>query len=174
MTTEVDIQSLAPSLAAKAARLNAASDTANQVLTNVERHLVDLNLGVEVWFDQPIDSTELEGDVGANSISKRVVQLLGFAKVVGKWSLAVKPMRLESGFFEGDMNCPFENKYSDGAPVSLLRASRAIRFAAVAVLPQFMEQVEARVDRILESMERVPAEFQNRSAQTAGGLPVDA
>jgi hypothetical protein len=163
--TEVAIQSLIPSLEAKAARLNAASDKANQILTNVERQLVDLNLGVEVWFDHPIHSTDLEGDVGATSTSKRVVQLLGFAKVLGKWSLAVKPMRLESGFFEGDMGCPFENRYSDGSPTFLLKASRSLRFAAVEVLPKFLAQVEDRVDKILEGVDRASAELQDSGSR---------
>lgn len=160
MTTEVGVQSLTSSLEAKAARLNAASDRANQMLASVERQLVDLNLGVEVWFDRPIDSTELEGDLGRTTTSKRVVQLLGFAKVLGKWSLAVQPMRLESGFYEGDTSCPFENRYSDGPPTLLLKASRSLRFAAVAVLPEFLQQVEARLDTILESVERASAELQ--------------
>jgi hypothetical protein len=160
MTTEVGIQSLFPSLEAKAARLHTASDSANELLSRIESRLVQLNLGVEVWFSRPIDSTDQEGDIGPKETSSYVVQFLGFAKADGKWSLALKPMRAVSGFFQGDMDCPFVNHYADGPVTPLLKASRALRISAMAVMPEFLVELEKRVDELVDSLDGAVSKLQ--------------
>ncbi|ROZ61491.1 hypothetical protein [Ramlibacter sp. WS9] len=160
MTTEVGIQSLFPSLEAKAARLHTASDSANELLSSIESRLIQLNLGVEVWFSRPIDSTDQEGDIGPNETSSHVVQILGFAKAEGKWSLAVKPMRAVSGFFQGDMDCPFVNHYADGPVTPLLKASRALRISAMTVMPEFLVEIEKRVDELVDSLDGAASKIQ--------------
>lgn len=160
MTTEVDIQSLFPSLEAKAARLHAASDSANDLLSSIESRLTQLNLGVEVWFSRPIDSTDSKGDLGPNETSSHVVQVLGFAKAEGKWSLAVKPMRVVSGFYQGAMDCPYENHYADGPVTPLLKASRALRISALAALPEFLVEIERRIGELLESLDGATSKLQ--------------
>ena len=153
MTTAVGIQSLFPSLEAKAARLNAASNEANTLLASVDARLAQLNLGVEVWFSRPIESAEAQGDFDPSKTSSQVHQVLGFAKVDGKWGLAVKPERVVSGFFQGDLDCRFEQRYSDGPMVPLLKASRALRLTALTVMPDFLIELDLRVEHIVQSLE---------------------
>jgi hypothetical protein len=167
MTTEVGIQSLFPSLEAKAARLHAASESANELLARIESQLAQLNLGVEVWFERPIQSADSTGDHGPNETSSRVVQLLGFAKVEGKWALAVKPMRIVSGFFQGDMDCRFENPYADGPATPLLKASRALRISALTVMPEFLGEVDQRVEQLVASLDDAASMLQ--PAQPSSG-----
>ena len=96
-----DLESVFPALETQATRLNEASDHANRVLTALEQRLVNLNIGLEVWYPKPLDTTVSEGDFGPHETSSRVIQVVGLARVDGKWCLAVKPIRVVSGFYQG-------------------------------------------------------------------------
>jgi len=160
MTTEVDFQTIFASLESQSARLNEASDNANQSLAAVEARLVRLNIGLELWHTSPIDSTDSTGNLGPHETSSRTVQVLGFARVDGKWCLAVKPMRLVSGFYEGDTNCPFENRYLEGPTVPLLKASRATRIAGLAAIPDFLVEIGERMAATVSALENAASKLQ--------------
>jgi len=151
--TEVDLQAVFPALEAQAARLNDASDNANRVLASVETRLVNLNIGLEVWYAPAIDSADSEGDLGPYKTSSRVIQVLGFARVDGKWCLAVKPIRVVSGFFQGDMDCPFENQYAAGPPSPLLKSSRGLRLAALRAMPKLLAQLNEQMASTIHDLE---------------------
>ncbi len=151
--TEVDLETVFPTLKTQSTRLNEASDHANRVLTSIEQRLVNLNIGLEVWYPKPLDTTDSEGDLGPHKTSSRVIQVVGLARVDGKWCLAVKPIRVVSGFFQGDMDCPFENQYTDGPPTPLLKHSRALRIAALREMPEFLAQLNEHITSTIHDLE---------------------
>ncbi len=151
--TDIAIGSLLDSLGAHASHLNDASDDANRLLESIEDRIVKMNIGLEVWYRYPILREDATGDFGPSSISQQVVQLFGFAKVEGKWCLAVKPMRLVKGFYEGQMDQAYEQPFAAGAPTPLLKASRLHRLAAVDVLAPFLEQLGEHVQSVVKSID---------------------
>jgi hypothetical protein len=144
-----------PSLLAKldenAARLNAASDSLNLILTTVEQRLAQANVGVEVWLRQALASTEAEGSTGGETTW--TAQFLGFAKVNGQWTLAIKSTRFVSGFFEGDTSCPYRNGYKDGEPIRLAKASRELRIQALEHVPALIELLSQEANRCIETID---------------------
>ncbi len=158
--TEVDLKAVFPALETQATRLNEASDHANRVLTAIEQRLVNLNIGLEVWYSKPLDTTDSEGDFGAYATSERVIQKLGLARVDGKWCLAVKPIRQVSGFFQGDMDCPFTNQYADAPPTPLLKHSRALRIAALREMPEFVVLLNEHITSTIHELEEATEQMQ--------------
>src|SRR5690348_16033668 len=100
-----DLSATLSRLSGTASRLNEASNSVNKILTDVEHRLIQANVGLEVWLDQAISSSDpwrVSGEKRWKS------QFLGFAKVNGAWCLALKPVEFSTGFFEGDESCPYE------------------------------------------------------------------
>src|SRR5712691_1916892 len=105
--TEVEVSRLLSKLEKSADRLNAASDSINTILENVEERLADLKVGLEAWLDDHPITTGAEEvrDAGRQWVERR----LGYAKVDGagpagraEWKLAVKKVRMVSGFVDGN------------------------------------------------------------------------
>ena len=86
--TEVNLDSIFSSLQNSATQLNEASETANAALAEAEARLVALNIGIEVWHPTPLAVADSEYGRGPYETSEEVVDLLGFARVKGKWRLA--------------------------------------------------------------------------------------
>lgn len=158
--TEVNFDSILSSLEAKAARLNEASDTANQVLASIEQRIAKLNIGLEVWHSEAVDEGDAEGDVGLHQTISRTLQFLGFARVGGKWCLALKPVRIVEGFYGGDLNCPYQNQFSAGPPIPLLGSSRKHRISALKVMPKFLAELLQHVSTTAAEIEETADKFQ--------------
>lgn len=150
--TSLDLSRIFEELESSANELNNASETLNETLANVEQKLRRLNFGFEVWFEQPLFQSDSTGGIGLYEHSTDFIDVLGFASVDGKWSLAVKRMKRVSGFYQGDETCPYTNHYADGAPVSLLSQSRSIRMSAHEVIPDFLALV---LERIREKAQKI-------------------
>ena len=136
--TDVTLDSALSSLAASAAAFNETSDKCNRVLRETEQQLVAFNIGIEHWHGQPLARTDPTGDIGPHAHETEVVTVLGFAKLLGKWCLAVKEMRLVSGFYQGNMDSPFQNRYAHRDPLPLVDAPRELRMRALMLLPEFV------------------------------------
>lgn len=149
---DANLDSLFSSLESQVNRLNSAAEDANGTLEATQQRLVNLNIGIELWFSKPLERGDMMGGIKPHEISTEVLSLLGFAKVDGKWCLAIKKVRQESGFFEGDMSCPFTNEYLDSPPTALLSQSRSIRLNALAALPEFLKEISERVSKLLEEL----------------------
>jgi hypothetical protein len=148
------VSSLLSRIDAASSKLNTASDQANAVLKMVQEHLVSSQFGIEVWwFDRPIEDSVDEGHLGPFDQRTSHAKILGFAKVDREWCLAVKPIKFVSGFYEGEMDCPYTNTLADGADVSLLKSSRDLRIAAAKVLPDFLEFVVGAVAQTAEQVD---------------------
>lgn len=150
--TETNLSSIFSSLESRANALNRASYTANQTLTDAEAKLVALNIGVEQWFPKALERTDADGGIGPHETTEHIEDVLGFARVDGKWCFAVKKIKRVSGFYEGDMTCPYENEYIEVNPVPLLKQSRSLRINAIEVLPEFLEQILVHVSQKLEKL----------------------
>ena len=150
--TETNLSSIFSSLESQANSLNRASDSANKTLIDAEEKLVALNVGAELWYPKALESTDAEGGINPHETTEYVEDILGFARVEGKWCFAVKKVKRVSGFYEGDMNCPYENKYIEAKPSPLLKQSRNIRISAIEILPEFLEQILEHVTQRLEKL----------------------
>ncbi len=143
--TNLNLDTIFSSLESSATEFNSVSDLGNQTLMDAEKRLVSANIGIEVWYPSPLESTDAEGDIGPLDTSSHIVDFLGFARTEGKWCLVVKRIKRVSGFYEGDMNCPYTNEYLETSPAPLLKQSRSLRMKALAVLPEFLVQITEEV-----------------------------
>jgi hypothetical protein len=119
-------------------RLNEASQNLNAILKRVEKSIVDANCGIEVWLEQPLSTTD---STGSPSRSMWNADVLGFAKLEGTWCLAIKTLRHETGFFEGDPDCPYHEVHAVGDVMPLTQASRDLRIEALRLLPALIDQL---------------------------------
>lgn len=145
-----DVTSLLRTFSNAANRLNAESDSANAIISAIERQLVQANVGIEVWLRRALLSTDAEGSTGGETV--HTTNWLGFAKVDGEWCLATKPMRFVSGFFQGDTSCPYQNEYAAGDHIRLLRSSRQLRVAALDALPDLIELLTEEAERYTQTI----------------------
>lgn len=155
--TEVSISSYLSALESQAGTLNTLSDQVNSKLTDIESRIVKLNIGMEFWYSYPIHRDDSVGTFSLDSTSEQDVQVLGLAKVSGSWCLAVKPIKLVKGFYEGDYRAPFENRYAAGKVQPLLSASRDLRIAALAHMPEFLEKLSEHVREANEVIQKANA-----------------
>lgn len=150
--TDVKLTSVFASLKSKADELNEASDAINEALAAAEQQIVDLNIGIEIWHDEPLDTTDAVGGIGPNDISSETYRVLGLARVAGSWCLAVKSMRRDSGYFEGDIGCPYTNEFLEVAPQSLMSQSRDLRIRALTLLPNFLVALGRGIEQKLTEL----------------------
>ena len=143
--TEVTLHNAFSSLEQLAKNLNDSSDEVNRALADAEAKLVSLNIGLEIWHSEELDRRGATGSYRPNEVNEHVSDVLGFARVGGKWCLAVKSVTMATGFFEGDPDCPYTNEYLDRAPEPLMRQSRNLRIKALTVLPDFLKHMASDV-----------------------------
>jgi hypothetical protein len=153
-TKDITVAHVFPALKAQAARLNRISDEASKKLVTMEQLLVELNIGVEFWYSEPILKDDAVGTLSKDATSEQLVQILGFTRLNEKWCLAVKPIRLVDGFFENDISAPFRNKYSGGDVVPLLQQSRDFRLAAIRVMPDFIHEFSTYIAKAADLIEK--------------------
>jgi hypothetical protein len=151
---EINVDDVFPALEAQAERLNKVSDEANRKLAAIEKRLVDLNIGLEYWHERPVHRDDSVGTFSRDDTREQLVQLLGFARVDGTWCLALKPIRLVNGFFEGDTSAPFQNRYSGGKVVPLLQASRDLRIVSLDAMPHFLTEFNEHIQSAAEVIEK--------------------
>lgn len=135
---DLNTNDLFSSLSDSASTLNSYSDSCNKKLKDAQERLASLNIGLEFWLDRPISRSDQKGDIGANDNSTEIIKRLGFSRLNGSWVLAVKTVRSVSGFYQGDMDCPYTNEYVDKDPDALLDSPRELRLAALKSLPEFL------------------------------------
>ena len=149
MSTDL-VPAVLPRLLDKARQLNAASDQANTILASVEAKLNDAKIGVTFWFeDQPLHQSDAIGDGGLYSLREHTDDYLGYARIDGKWCLAVKRIKHTSGFFEGSTSCPFTESRLVSEPTALLKSARETRLAALRILQVFLERFTEKVSEVL-------------------------
>ena len=148
--TDVHIKHLLSALENSATQLNLAADQANTILKTTEENLVALEIGLEFWSSAPIAKKSRTGSLGPNDL-----HTMGICKVGKKWCLATKPVKLVSGFYQGDMNCPFEDQFDDGDPKSIADSSREMRVIAYGYLPEFLGEYLEHVNKQSQKLNQV-------------------
>jgi len=130
-------------LAASAKRLNTASDELNAVIEAFEDHLQRSGVGLTFWYSEDWKEHTLLGSKVTRDVNDETETqtgfLLGFAKLDGRWSLAVKPVSAVTIRHETKL-------YDEGAPVPLTKAARAIRMEAALLFADFAEGLIRRMD----------------------------
>ena len=151
--TEVTLDNAFSALEKLAKNLNDSSDEVNRALADSETKLVSLNIGLEIWYPQELDRRDATGSMRPNEVIDHVSDVLGFARVGGKWCLAVKRVTVATGYYEGDPECSYTNEYLDRAPEPLLRQSRNLRIKALTILPDFLKHIANQVSETSKKVE---------------------
>jgi hypothetical protein len=147
----IDTSSHLAELSNLAQTLNKETDSYTAALTHLENKLRKMNLGVEGWVT--VDETDFSGTPMRSSTMRT---MLGFAKTVPDgWGIAVKEVRVERGFYEGDESCPWEMSYEEDQPKALLKSSRELRILASrrieALLSELRDQARAAIKSLQEA-----------------------
>lgn len=138
-------------------RLNESSDTLTEALTQINDKLNTMNIGLTVWLDGgPSLSTRLiekpKGTAG-DVYTVESKEILGYTKTKIGWGLAVKSIRVEHGYFEGDRNSPFANPI-EGEIKPLLDSTRDLRIAAIELLPKIIGLLKDAAEETINSIEQ--------------------
>lgn len=136
-------------ISAASESLNAAAEAASDTLSSVEKRLLESEPGVTVWHGALVEEeTTFADEEGANEQNALRRVTLGFAKVKGKWGIAVREELL------GKKKAR-DTEYSEplSSEISLLRKSdRDLRILA---LPQLTGLLEAILEALTERAERL-------------------
>ena len=132
------------SLASAARRLNDGSDHLNRLISDIDKILTRLTIGMDYVHPRPVMETVSFDDEG-----HRIIELsyLAYLKVHRGWNLAIKTVKVLEAKKQLANEAP-------GAIVSLLEAPRRERYAAVEHLPELVSGLAAQVDEVLTKMDR--------------------
>ncbi len=150
------------SLSHLAQKLNQTTDSYTRSLTEVEKQLREMNIGVETWLG--ISETAKSGTPDRETSLRK---MLGYAKLADGWSLAVKTVRVERGYLQNDRECPWENVYEEDPPKPLLKASRDLRIEAAGHVAELLGALETRAVELIQSVERADIQLRQFEHQTA-------
>jgi X-X-X-Leu-X-X-Gly heptad repeat protein len=127
--------SLFKQLADSAARLNSGSDELAKAIRPIDVALKKLNLGVAAWY--PYIGSE-EPDSDGDYYCRRI----GYAKVSGKWGLALSTV---SGNAPHDVHNYEEWLFND--------APRRMRLEALDHIPDLLEQLVKEANKVAEDLQ---------------------
>lgn len=147
--------SLLHSLADSAARLNSRSDELGKAVRPIDAALKKLNLGVTAWY--PYRGSN-EPDPGGDYSCQRI----GYAKVGGKWGLALST---SSGNVNAEVDYYEEWLFND--------APRSMRLEALDYVPELLEHLVMEANRVAEDLQR-KAETARDLAETISKLSAAA
>jgi hypothetical protein len=138
-------------------KLNEKSDALNAAISSVNKKLVSLNFGVEVWLEEsPIecgdfDTADSEIENGQTDLTTDAT-LLGYCYVEDAWQLAVKYVTLHT---RKDKLGRAYNEVTDSLqPRPLLKASRQLRFKSASEIPQLLDRIKDEATLLLEGIEK--------------------
>ncbi len=136
-------------LARLAESLNEETDSFTESLSQLEKQLRQLNLGIECWV--PLLELARSGSPAGRETYIRT--LLGYAKTEEGWGFVTKEVRVERGYYQGDLDCPYENEYDEGQPKPLLKSSRQLRLQAARRLGELLEALKSTGESFLSSIQ---------------------
>ncbi len=127
--------------------LNQQTDLYTQSLTELEKKLVRMNLGIETWVTLMEVATS-----GTPNRDTCIRTLLGFAKTSEGWGFATKEYRIERGYFQGDEDCPYENHYEESPAKLLLKSSREVRIRAAGRIEELLDALKDRAEQTIPKL----------------------
>jgi hypothetical protein len=107
-----------------ASDLNSVSDELGKSVGELDSALKKLNLGITVWVT-------IQGDDGLPDDPSYWSEDLGYCKVDGKWGLALRTVRGDYSFPDGDQE---EKWLFNDAP-------RSLRLSAISKIPELLEML---------------------------------
>ena len=149
-----DVNDIFKTLESQSKELNLAAEKANKLLEDTQRRLADLNTGIEVWCNWPLQEGEATGSSRPDKMQKQISTYFGYAKVGGNWVLAIKDIREESGFYEEDTGQPFSNDFLARGPSPILEQSRTIRLKAAGILPKLLDRILKDQRTLIQKLNR--------------------
>jgi hypothetical protein len=126
--------SLFKELADSAARLNSGSDELAKAIRPIDAALKKLNLGVSAWYIY-------HGSEGPDPDGNYYCRRLGYAKVGGKWGLALST---SSGNVHAEVDSYDEWLFND--------APRLMRLEALDAIPDLLEQLVKESNKVAENL----------------------
>jgi hypothetical protein len=131
-------------LTSLAQQLNQESDALNQALQKLEQDLNAMKLGVEVWLDRPIRTSEWETYTSSNRLTaplhrKRQIVEIGY----GSAEHGSRRALLVRYGWELEMSPSYTTEYI--RTDSLLRSSREIRLQSLPHLQDLIAKIESEV-----------------------------
>ena len=136
-------------------QVNEQSDQVNQVLQDLEKKLVAMNLGVETWVQPEVTSgnalnVKLFTDGGGHWSED---QILGFGRFGDRSMLLVKTLTFQKRYEEDDQE-GYWDYHSESAPRPLLQASREIRIKALDKIEDLLDALRKEAEAVLESIKK--------------------
>jgi uncharacterized coiled-coil DUF342 family protein len=120
-------------LAAQAKELNNESDNINDIITQTNKQLAELNIGLEVWV----------GPWGNKAYQA------GYARLDSGWGLATRDV-FKSSKDDDDEDDGQKTEYSEA--VSLLSAPRSIRIDALDDLERIIEALKTKAKNSIDTI----------------------
>ena len=149
---EVNINHLFESLSKTAPQVNEASDSINTILAAFVERLDDLNLGIEVWLNDPLEQSASEGEPDNYT---RIMVLLGYSKARdrGGWGLSIKEVEIK-GYLNSYSGDVCEEIFNSKQSRCLMKASRNLRLASLDKLPGLLKSIDEKAKETVESIEK--------------------
>jgi hypothetical protein len=129
--------------------LNQETDSYTKSLTELQKRINGLNLGIETWV-----VLSESGKAGTPNRDTYRQTLLGYAKTDEGWGFAIQERRIERGFFQDDSNCPYENEYDEGPAKLLLKSSRELRIRAAGRIEDLLQGLIARANDVIPTLKK--------------------
>lgn len=129
--------SLFKDLAASAVRLNSNSDELGRAIRPIEAALKKLNLGIAAWYTYHGSKNP---DPGGDYHCRRI----GYAKIGGKWGLALSTESGNANFFE---DSSYDEWLFNDAP-------RLMRLEALDYIPELLAKLVEEANKIAEELQK--------------------
>jgi prefoldin subunit 5 len=132
-------------LSSLATDLNAVSDALGKAVSDIDEGLKKLNLGVTAWVEVQKYRGSREQDL------TYTVEELGYAKINGKWGIA---LRVRSGDDE-------RPEWDESVEVSLFNeAARALRLKAIKKIPELLNKLNEEATKVTKELQAKLADAQ--------------
>lgn len=120
-------------LAESATRLNSASDELARAIAPIDATLKKLNLGVTAWYKYA-DGQENDGSFWSHNV--------GYAKVSGKWGLAISSVSGHQSYVDDEDEWLFNE------------APRWMRVKAIDHIPDLLDALVKQADKVAGDLEK--------------------
>jgi hypothetical protein len=141
-----------------AKRLNAATDSLNEILQTIQDRLNTLAIGVEVWLGKALEESDWRDIVDRDQepipgCREYTAEELGYGRIGDGWALLVRTRRYVQD--PDDHSVAAREVFDDGyGEKPLLHASRKLRLAAVPLIPRLIDEIKAEAERSIAAVEQ--------------------
>jgi hypothetical protein len=158
--SDMELSRLLSEFEESAKKLNAASDSINSIITDIEQKLVNANAGLEVWLDGLKDDYylfETKPEAWSEDDGKEGYKwnqtLLGFTKLnqTEGWRLAFRERTVFQEGMEADED---ELSINDGKIEALWKAPRNTRLKALELMPELVRRLHHDTEQALKAIDQ--------------------